>query len=92
MPPHFRYDPPQAAAANLAVALVRQKPSATSGCPANVSSLAGSSKVTAGCSASGASASVWVEMGDVCTEERSMLYLWVAVKGAQEVRIRRSYM
>ena len=67
------------------VALVRDEPSGAASCPADVASLPNSSQATAGCTARGGSASVLVDMGDVCTEERSKLYLWVAIKGAQTV-------
>ncbi len=79
----------QAGGANVAAALVRTKPSAVSGCPADVSSIANSSLASGECAANGGSASLVVDMGDVCTRERTTLYLWVAVKAAATVSGRR---
>ncbi len=69
---------------NLVVALMRDKPTACPASPNNISNNFSSAASTVSCGST--SGGLLLDMGNVCTAERTTLYLWVAVKGSSSVR------
>jgi hypothetical protein len=75
---------PRNAPNNLLVALVRDEPSECPTSPSSLPTASYSSAVsTIGCGTT--STGIILDMGNVCTAERTTLYLWVAVKGSSSV-------
>ena len=65
------------------VSLSKAKPT---GCPANMGAIANTRATVSRCDQSGGYAELLLNVNeDMCTSERSTLYLWVQVKGASQV-------
>lgn len=70
----------QDTADNAMVAVSKDKPT---GCPADMGAIAGSRATVPSCGQSGGYAELQVNLDhDICTSERSTLYLWVQLKAA----------